>query len=69
VNALHDAGDSKNPGKLPRLVFPSNQQQQEQTQQQQQMQMQQRMQAQEVDSEIAFPDSFAGAAMHGPLFV
>ena len=59
VNALHEAGDSKNPGKLPRLVFPSNQQQQQQ----------QHMQTQEVDSEIAFPDSFTGAAMQGPLFV
>jgi hypothetical protein len=59
VNALHEAVDSKNPGKLPRLVFPGNQQQQQQ----------QHMQTQEVDSEIAFPDSFTVAAMQGPLFV
>jgi hypothetical protein len=60
---LHESGDSRNPGKLPRLVYPSLQQQQ------QQQQAAELSQTSMDISEISFPDSLPSAALHGPLFV
>jgi hypothetical protein len=60
---MHEKGDASNPGKLPRLVFPSNQQQQQKHQQRPPLLLD------DEDSEVFFPDSLTGHNLHGPLFV
>ena len=66
VNALHDASDPRNPNKLPRLVYASNQQQ---LQQQQQQQHNSPLPPPADSSDFSFPTAFMGAALQGPLFV
>ncbi len=69
VNALHDASDPRNPNKLPRLVYASNQQQLQQQQQQQQQQHNSPLPPPADSSDFSFPTAFMGAALQGPLFV
>ncbi len=70
MNALHEAVDARNPGKLPRLVYTSNQQPPPQQQQQQQQQQQGSFhQGPGNDADFLFPDSLVSPAIQGPLFV